>query len=233
MYWRPRIHIASSSAALALRLLVMALTCTPCAAAAGDLLTRVLDKEGKPLQDAVVTARALTGRGAQPPAPSDAVIDQVDKEFVPRVKPVLVGTRVRFPNSDRVRHQVYSFSPAKRFELPLYWGGGTAAPAVVFDTPGVVALGCNIHDWMVAYIYVSDTPHFAKTGKDGTAVLKELPPGDYNVRVWQPNLAGSEESTVRRVAIGRSGASDLEWRIEVKPVFRVRRAPAPGGGGYR
>jgi plastocyanin len=233
MSWRPRIHIASSSFRIAVRLLVMALTCAPGAAAAGDLVVRVLDKQGKPLHDAVVTARVQAGRAVQPAAPSDEVIDQVDQEFVPRVKPVLAGTRVRFPNSDSVRHQVYSFSPAKRFELPLYSGRGTAAPAVVFDTPGVVALGCNIHDWMVAYIYVSDTPHFAKTGKDGTAVLKELPPGDYNVRVWQPNLAEPEESTVRRVAIDRNGASDLEWRVEVKPAFRVRRAPVPGGGGYR
>ena len=233
MYWPLHIHIASSNSALAGRLLAIALTCAPCVTAAGDLIARVLDKDGTPLQDAVVTARALTGRGVPQAAPSDEVVDQVDREFVPRVKAILVGTRVRFPNSDSVRHQVYSFSAAKRFELPLYSGGGTAAPAVVFGKPGIVVLGCNIHDWMVAYIYVSETPHFAKTGKDGTAVLKELPPGDYNVRVWQPNLAEPEESTVRRVAIGRSGTSDVEWRIEVKPVFRMRRAPAPGGGGYR
>lgn len=83
--------------------------------------------------------------------------------------PVYVGTRVTFPNRDNIRHHVYSFSSAKKFELPLYIG--TPAAPVVFDKPGVVALGCNIHDWMLAYIYVLTTPHFAKTAADGKARL--------------------------------------------------------------
>ena len=95
------------------------------------------------------------------PTRRDAVVDQVDKEFTPKVNAILVGTSVIFPNHDNVRHQVYSFSPAKRFELPLY--AGVPAQPVVFDTPGVVVLGCNIHDWMVGYVYVSESPYFAKT----------------------------------------------------------------------
>jgi hypothetical protein len=142
-----------------------------------------------------------------------------------------VGSRVRFPNHDSVRHQVYSFSAAKKFELPLYSGG--AAPTVAFDTPGVVALGCNIHDWMVGYVYVSETPYFAKTDKDGTALLKDLPAGDYNVRVWQPSMRESEEATTRRVSIGQGGPKDAEWRILLRPAFKIRRAPAPGAGAYR
>ena len=158
-------------------------------------------------------------------------MEQLDKEFVPRVKPVFVGSRVRFPNHDSVRHQVYSFSPAKKFDLPLYSGG--AAPTVVFDVPGVVALGCNIHDWMVGYIYVSETPYFAATAKDGTALIKDLPAGDYNVRVWQPSMGEPEDATVRRITIGRNDPIDAEWRISMKPAFKIRRAPGPGGGAYR
>ena len=90
------------------------------------------------------------------------IVDQINLEFVPHVKPVVVGSPVYFPNKDDVRHHVYSFSPAKRFELPLY--SGTPAAPVVFDRPGIVAIGCNIHDWMLGYIYVAETPYLAAHG---------------------------------------------------------------------
>jgi plastocyanin len=199
-------------------------------AGAGELRARVVDHDGRPVTDAVVVAKPLTGGGPSPKKPTEEVMDQLDKEFVPRVKPVFAGSRVRFPNNDSVQHQVYSFSAAKKFELPLYSG---AVPTVAFDTPGVVALGCNIHDWMVGYIYVSETPYFAKTGKDGIALLKDLPAGDYNVRVWQPSMGDAETATVRRVTIGRVGPDDAEWRIILKPAFKIRRAPGPGGSAYR
>jgi plastocyanin len=212
----------------------LTLACLLTAAApsgAGDLRARVVDREGKPLTDAIVVAKPLTGGGPAQGRPTDEVLEQLDKEFVPRVKPIFVGSRVRFPNHDSVRHQVYSFSPAKKFDLPLYSGG--AAPTVVFDAPGIVALGCNIHDWMVGYIYVSETPYFAQTGKDGTALIQDLPAGDYNVRVWQPSMGESEDATLRRITVSRSGPVDAEWRIILKPAFKIRRAPGPGGGAYR
>ena len=94
--------------------------------------------------------------GPLPEKPGREIVDQINLEFVPHVKPVVVGSPVYFPNKDDVRHHVYSFSPAKRFELPLY--SGTPAAPVVFDRPGIVAIGCNIHDWMLGYIYVAETP---------------------------------------------------------------------------
>src|SRR6478736_7443487 len=116
-----------------------------------EITATVVDDQGKPVADAVVVAVPADG-GIRLPTRRDAVVDQVDKEFTPRVNAILVGTPVIFPNHDNVRHHVYSFSPAKRFELPLY--AGVPAQPVVFDTAGVVVLGCNIHDWMVGYIYV-------------------------------------------------------------------------------
>ena len=102
--------------------------------------------------------------GKAPPPPSRrAVLDQKNRMFVPHVLPIQTGTAVTFPNSDNVRHQVYSFSPAKKFQLPLY--AGTPAAPVVFDKPGVVTVGCNIHDQMSAYIVVVDTPYFALTAE--------------------------------------------------------------------
>ena len=144
---------------------------------------------------------------------------------MPRVKPVLVGSPVSFPNRDDVRHHVYSFSPAKRFDLPLYVG--TPAKPVVFDAPGVVAIGCNIHDWMVGYIYVSESPYFATSGADGRADLTGLPPGRYTVRVWHPQLAGAEEGTRR--AADLSADANIEWQVALKPEVRIRRTPAHGG----
>src|SRR4051794_10310561 len=157
----------------------------------GEIEARVTDDPAKPLADAVVIAVPADGSIRLPTKPRDEV-DQVDKEFTPRVKVVLVGSTVTFPNNDNVRHQVYSFSPSKRFELPLY--AGVPPEPVVFDKPGLIVLGCNIHDWMVGYIYVSESPYFAKTGGDGRAVLADLPARPYVLRVWHPQIDATEES---------------------------------------
>ncbi len=201
--------------------LVLALAGT---AQAADLRVTVRDEQGRPVPDAVVVA--LPEAGAPRPAPGRAdAIEQIDLEFVPGVKAIQVGTAVSFPNRDNVRHHVYSFSPPKRFELPLY--AGTPAKPVVFDVPGVVTIGCNIHDWMVGYIYVSESPYFATTSAQGSAQMAGLPAGQYLMRVWHPQLAAAEES---RRSLGAAESAALEWRISLKPERRVRRAPAAGRG---
>ena len=184
------------------------------------------DGEGRPVADAVVVAVPVEGVPRFAPPAGHEIMDQVDAEFVPRVKPVLVGSPVYFPNKDNVRHQVYSFSPAKSFDLPLY--AGTPAKPIVFDKPGVVVLGCNIHDWMIGYIYVSESPYFAKTGADGTALLKDLPPRQYTVRVWHPRLQDPEDATRQPAALNASPRAEIAWKIALKPDVRIRRAPAAG-----
>jgi hypothetical protein len=149
---------------------------------------------------------------------------------VPYVEPVFVGWNVRFPNSDNIRHQVYSFSPAKRFELPLY--GGQDAESVLFDQPGVVVLGCNIHDWMVAYVYVSKTPYFAKTEATGTATIEDLPPGDYTARVWHPGMERGEETTARLITVSADAPVRVEWDLGLKPALRVPRVSSATSAGY-
>ncbi len=156
----------------------------------GPVEAMVTDDKGKPIEDAVVSLMSL---GTPPAAPlaTAAIMDQHDKEFVPYVLPVYVGTRVTFPNRDNIRHHVYSFSSAKKFELPLYIG--TPAAPVVFDKPGVIALGCNIHDWMLAYIYVLTTTGGWRPGisafrreRDRIVRLSDtgLSPGDDFCTVW-------------------------------------------------
>lgn len=154
------------------------------AALAGMLTVNVKTSSGAAAADVVVVFDPLDAAPA--PSHDTAVIDQINKRFVPRVSVVRTGTAVTFPNGDHIRHQVYSFSDAKKFTLKLY--AGSPNVDVVFDKPGLVVLGCNIHDTMVAFVGVVDSPYFGRSSDSGSLAL-ELPPGHYKVRVWHPNLS--------------------------------------------
>jgi len=150
------------------------------------LVVEVSDSRGAAAANAVVYA---VPEDRPAPAPKqhkvpNKVMDQKNRMFVPHILPIQTGTTVSFPNSDDIRHQVYSFSPAKTFQLPLY--KGTPGTPIVFDKPGIVPLGCNIHDRMSAFIVVVDTPHFGMTGKNGRLELTNLDAGRYLVYVWTP-----------------------------------------------
>jgi hypothetical protein len=114
------------------------------------------------------------------------VVDQIDKAFSPDLVVMPVGSTVTFPNSDNVSHQVYSFSPAKRFQLPLY--RGTPYAPTTFENAGIATLGCNIHDDMIAYLVVTDARWFGRTGPDGSWSVDGLPSGKFRVEVWHPQL---------------------------------------------
>lgn len=191
----------------------------------------VKDDKGRPVKDAVVYAKT---KGGVPPAPAggeNAVIDQVDKEFVPYVTVVRAGTAVSFPNRDRIRHHVYSFSRPKTFEIPLY--KGVPSKPVLFDKPGVVVLGCNIHDWMSAYVYVLETPFHAVTGADGKARIGGLPAGDYYLEAWHPRMKGAPASIRKNVRLTAEGRGEAAFVIQQAPAWRAWRAPTTSGGGYR
>ena len=180
-------------------------------AAAASVIARVADSAGAPVFEAVLY---LMPTGAKPAvAPRPGVMDQANKEFLPLVVPVQLGAAVSFPNKDNIRHHVYSFSPAKVFQLKLY--SGTPSKPVVFDKPGPVVLGCNIHDWMVGYIYVVDTPYFAKTDKTGTASLDGLPAGDYELRIWHPHSRA--EFPARAIKLAESVTENASFQLELSP----------------
>ncbi|WP_238474366.1 methylamine utilization protein [Pseudomonas cavernae] len=166
---------------------------------AASLQAELVDGQGQPLANAVLTLQSETVAG--PPADQD-VMDQRDKQFAPYVLAVRTGTPVSFPNSDNIRHQVYSFSPAKHFELRLY--KGTPSQPVVFDKPGVVVLGCNIHDWMLGYVYVTDDPWYAVSDAGGRLRLN-LPPGRYRVSLWHPQVANLLPVTVGDLQVPAAG----------------------------
>ena len=195
-------------------------------AEAGSVVVTVKDGKGALVSDAVVYAKSNNPVASL--EKKQAVIDQRDKQFVPYVTAIQVGTSLIFPNSDNIRHDVYSLSPAKEFELPLY--AGIPAEPVTFDKEGFVTLGCTIHDWMVAYVAVLPTPYFQVTGKDGRAMLKDLPAGQYSVEVWQPSLKGPPEKFVQHVDLVEE-SKELLFTLDLKPDFRAKRAPALSTGG--
>jgi plastocyanin len=170
-------------AGLGCLLIALALQASP--SRADTAVVEVVDGNDQPVADAAVflmpSGGAAVGESSDPPGAS-AIMDQIGYQFVPRVLIVRTGTEVAFPNSDNVLHHVYSFSEAKRFELPLY--AGTSHAPVLFERPGLVTLGCNIHDDMVGYILVVDTPYFGKTNESGRLELHDVPPGTYDVSAW-------------------------------------------------
>ena len=163
----------------------------------------VLKKDGRPLAGAVVTAEPESGKWS-PPAAQKTVMDQIDLSFMPDVMVIPVGSAVSFPNSDQVSHQVYSFSPPRRFQLPLYRGKPHAP--VVFDQPGVVTLGCNIHDNMLAYLIVTAAPFFGRTDAHGAWTANNLPSGRYRVQLWHPLLSEPANIVERVIDVPNEGA---------------------------
>ena len=189
--------------------------------AGATLEVSVADAEGKPIANVAVYAAshapaengatatdtaALTSSGLA----KKATMDQRRGQFVPHMLVVEAGTEVTFPNSDSVSHHVYSFSPTKEFELPLY--KGDLYPPVLFDQPGIVVVGCNIHDSMLGYIRVVETPYFAVTNEQGVALIEDIPSGEYAVEVWTPRVRPTELPAAQHVVVA-SGAATADVRI--------------------
>ena len=197
---------------------VLGLACA--VASAASLSVTVKDDKGNPLADAAVYATAKAKPAPSPPR--GAAIEQKDKTFIPLVTVIQVGTPVSFPNHDIVRHHVYSFSLPKPFEIKLYVG--TPVAPIVFDKPGEVVLGCNIHDHMLAYVFVVDTPFFAKTDASGTASLDEMPAGDYDLQVWHYALAAPQPAQALKLRGDEKVSASFAVPLRIMP---PRPAPKP------
>jgi plastocyanin len=170
---------------------------------------RIATPDGSPLKGAVVMLHGPAGAG--PKTAEAFVVDQVDQAFQPDLTVIPVGSRVSFPNSDKVSHQVYSFSPAKRFQLPLY--RGTPYAPTLFDKPGIVTLGCNIHDDMIAYVVVTDAAWFGRTEPDGSWRAEALPAGKFRVQVWHPRLREPAALIEQRIDVVAGQTVTLEMKL--------------------
>ena len=174
-------------------------------AVAAPLSVRVVDARGRPVRDAVVTFQPI-GVAARPPAASGRYsVSQQGMQFHPFVSLVPVGANVSFPNRDATKHHVYSFSAAKRFELKLF--ARDQSRSVRFDKPGVIALGCNIHDSMSAFIVVTDSPWTAQTDGRGVVQFANAPNAAARLSVWHPYLRAPGNVLARRIAPGRRSES--------------------------
>ncbi len=192
-------------------------------AATADLSVLVLDQNGQPLANAVVESR----HEALQQVPNEiAVIDQVNKRFVPMVIAIARGQSVNFPNNDNIRHHVYSFSPIRQFSTELY--ADVHGDPILFDQAGIAVLGCNIHDSMVGYIYVSEYAHVAVTDAEGRARLSmsELPP---SLSIWHPwSTDPDNRRELRAPAPDPDG--NLRVQLQVQPpeqVFGFRALTQP------
>jgi len=181
---------------------------------AAPLAVRVVDASGRPVRDAVVTLYPAGSAARAPSAGGRFVVSQQNLQFHPFLTIVPVGADVSFPNLDPTKHHVYSFSPAKRFELKLF--ARDQSRTVRFDKAGVVALGCNIHDAMSAFIVVTDSAWTARTNAQGIAAFGNAPNAPGRVTVWHPFLRAPGGTLQQAIAPTQRSAN-----------FMVRLRPPP------
>ena len=174
--------------------------------AAADLNITVVDTTGRGVAGVVLVAEPEVVVAAAKHPPRTTVMDQQNMQFVPNIVVVQTGGGVEFPNSDQIEHQVYSFSAAKSFQLSLY--AGHKYPPVVFDRPGLVVVGCNIHDHMIGYIYVTDSPYFGRSNDSGQLSLHDIPAGNYRLIAWHPRMQEPEGSSLQMPAVVIDGSAN-------------------------
>jgi plastocyanin len=193
-------------------------------AQAGTLTVTALDRDGKPLSEAVI-AVMVPKHGVKPPA-TPAVMSQKNLLFTPYVLPVMAGTQVVFPNEDKLSHHLKAASKEYSFEFPVYDPGKTTTP-ITFDVPGMAILYCYFHGWMKAYVYVVDTPYFAKTDANGIARLENVPDGSFEVRAWHPDMSLATPHLSSKVQIGANSTG--EFKFDHRPRARPTPRPQPAG----
>lgn len=185
-------------------------------------LTGVVTHDGEPIVEAVITAIG-TLKTKPILATSPRTMDQKHREFVSHILAIHTGESVLFPNSDNIQHHIYSFSPTNSFEIQLY--KDVVPKPITFNKTGVVVLGCNIHDWMVGYVYVSDAPFVTQTNEKGEWSLN-LPPDDYTLTLWHPNLDALNNVQVQQVKITTEKPIPTEQKITLKTTSRTGKPPA-------
>lgn len=186
---------------------------------------QVLDIDKKPVKGIVITL--IPKEGPQSASPDTlATMAQKEKSFLPRILVVQMGSSIRFPNQDPIKHHVYSFSKPKPFQLKLY--RDKDPKPLLFDKPGVVALGCNIHDWMLGYIYVTQTPYFGRTNDKGHLTLK-IPPGEYTLTLWHPLLNEADQAHSETITVTSATSHQVQLKHRQKVNVQSSGSSNPWG----
>lgn len=197
------------------------------ALSAAELEIVFSDSSGKPIADGVAYVLPLDGQILPDISSASSELEQINKEFRPHVTVVQKGGTVVFPNRDSIAHHVYSFSETKKFELPLY--SGVPAP-VTFDKTGLVTLGCNIHDWMKAYILVVDTPFFAISKADGRAEIKNLSGGRWKIEFWHPRQ--KDALPAREISLNGAQKQSEKIVFALRREWKKKKSAGSDGPGY-
>lgn len=207
-------------------LCVTTLLSTSFAHSGSQLQVNVFDDDQTLLENAVISLEPLFDH-QQNSAQLEAQVKQQGAQFRPFVLPVKVGTKISFPNFDDFRHHVYSFSKAKRFQLQLY--GQDESKSIIFDNPGVIALGCNIHDNMLAFVYVTDHPIYTISSDNGIASFDDLAAGAYRVYAWHPDIKGRAEIEISNIELVDGQPLTLDARLALKSARSVQYPPDEDG----
>jgi plastocyanin len=196
-----------------LKCLIVAIlaACTPCIAATVSI--DVHDADGKPAADAVVTLTPNGGVAVASHVAEKAIIDQRNETFLPLVVLVRRGGDVVFTNHDTTMHQVYSFSPIKQFQFEI--DQGQVSKPVQFDKAGVAAIGCNIHDQMIAYVFAADAPFAVITDAAGRAEIADVPDGAYHAAVWHPRLKIGAPPPVTALTV-KGASAHLDFTVPLR-----------------
>lgn len=203
-------------------IVIMIFICLVDFAQADSLSVKVTGASGQAVKDAIVYLQPKSAMNVN--EASAIEIEQKNKLFNPFISVIPIGTIATFPNHDGIGHHVYSFSESKIFELPL--SEEELSQEILFDKPGVVTIGCNIHDWMVAYIYIVDTPYFAKTNSTGLANLEKITPGEYELHIWHPGSISNKDS-VSSITIARDRVAQEAFTVDIRPDYFWKPAPPP------
>jgi len=183
---------------------------------AGEVTITVEDKKDRSVLDTIVE---LVGADPTPIKDDSVEITQKDKEFSPEMSIIPSGSSVLFTNEDPFQHHVYSVSKGNQFDLPLY--KGTPSTQIKFESPGIAKLGCNIHDWMLAFAYVSQSKHLVTTGTDGKAYFPDIPQGEYELRIWNPRLKNNKKVISQSLSV--SEAPSLEHSVVLSLRKKIRK----------
>ncbi len=185
----------------------------------------ILSPERESVDNVGISIVPVTPLSKNKSSPQPQIMNQIDIQFSPKILMAQKGAPISFPNSDSVKHHVYSFSDAKTFELQLY--KDQKPEALIFDRVGTVTIGCNIHDWMLAYIYVVDTPFFNVTNESGFAQFN-IPPGDYIINIHGPKLKGDDVAFTQKVSITK----DSNFTLQLKNSITVENSEFDDGDEF-
>jgi len=193
---------------------------------AGEVTITIEDKKNHPVHDTIIE---LIGIASNKIVKDSIEITQKNKEFSPEISIMPSGSSVLFTNEDPFQHHVYSVSKGNQFDLPLYQG--TPSEQITFESPGVVKLGCNIHDWMLAFAYVSQSEHLIVTGVDGRARFPDIPEGEYELRIWNPRLKNNKKVVSQSLSVGRN--TPVEHSVLLSLRKNIRKPPRIDNDNYQ